>query len=317
MKQPSAVSTQHSARNLASLAIVVLWAFTAIAFAGTDNLEQELKSKYKDKVVMVRNFYCGDNLRFDAQGHLLSGGAAGPWTVCRDIRIKDVKIKSGKITLKGQRIYLSYDYQQKRFRDVSEVPQKKKHKYKGDKVSIEMELQPNQDQSTVEDALSRLFFSSEGEFTKTIPRLWRGCLARDSNQEAKLVSKAEPVHDSTNTGAQVDHSNQADQGSQPPGSSPNGGLHVGNGVTAPRPLFQPDPDYSDAARSAMFQGMVVLSVVVGPDGQVHNPALVRCAGLGLDEKAVEKVLTWKFKPGTKDGKPVAVAVSVEVSFNLY
>jgi protein TonB len=105
-----------------------------------------------------------------------------------------------------------------------------------------------------------------------------------------------------------------------PGTGGNfgGGLfHVGNGVSAPVPIFSPDPDYSEEARKAKYQGTVVLTVIVGPDGRVHNARVARSLGMGLDEKAIEKVMVWKFKPATKDSKPVAVEVSVEVQFNLY
>jgi len=105
-----------------------------------------------------------------------------------------------------------------------------------------------------------------------------------------------------------------------PGSGGNFGggvFHVGNGVTAPIPIYQPDPDYSDEARKAKYQGTVVLNVIVGPDGRVHSAQVARSLGMGLDEKAKEKVMVWKFKPATKDSKPVAVEVSVEVTFNLY
>lgn len=105
-----------------------------------------------------------------------------------------------------------------------------------------------------------------------------------------------------------------------PGSGGNfgGGLfHVGNGVTAPVAIYAPDPDYSDEARKAKYQGTVVLQVIVGPDGRVHSAKVIRTLGMGLDEKATEKVMAWKFKPATKDQKPVAVEVNVEVTFNLY
>lgn len=105
-----------------------------------------------------------------------------------------------------------------------------------------------------------------------------------------------------------------------PGTGGNfgGGLfHVGNGVSAPVPIYSPDPDYSEEARKAKYQGTVVLTVIVGPDGRVHNARVSRSLGMGLDEKAIEKVMVWKFKPATKDSKPVAVEVSVEVQFNLY
>lgn len=105
-----------------------------------------------------------------------------------------------------------------------------------------------------------------------------------------------------------------------PGSGANFGggvFKVGNGISAPVAIYQPDPDYSDEARKAKFQGTVILNVIVGTDGRVHSPKVVRSLGMGLDEKAIEKVLVWKFDPAKKDGRPVAVEVNVEVSFNLY
>jgi periplasmic protein TonB len=89
------------------------------------------------------------------------------------------------------------------------------------------------------------------------------------------------------------------------------------GVTQPRPLYEPDPDYSDAARKAKYQGSVLLWLVVGADGLTHNIRVQRSLGMGLDEKAIAAVSTWRFQPDTLNGKPVAVEVNVQVSFRLY
>ena len=92
---------------------------------------------------------------------------------------------------------------------------------------------------------------------------------------------------------------------------------VGGGGTRPRAIYDPDPDYSDAARKAKYQGSVVLWLVVGADGLPHNIRVQRSLGMGLDEKAVAAVSTWRFQPATLNGQPVAVEVNVEVSFRLY
>jgi TonB family protein len=89
------------------------------------------------------------------------------------------------------------------------------------------------------------------------------------------------------------------------------------GVTQPRPIYDPDPDYSDAARKAKYQGSVVLWLVVGPEGLPHNIRVQRSLGMGLDEKAIAAVSTWRFQPATLNGQPVAVEVNVQVSFRLY
>lgn len=102
-----------------------------------------------------------------------------------------------------------------------------------------------------------------------------------------------------------------------PGVGP-GIFHLGEaGVSPPRILYKTEPEFSEEARKAKYQGVVALNVVVGPDGRVHDARVVHSLGMGLDEKAIEGVKLWKFDPARKDGRPVAVAVYVEVDFHLY
>jgi len=91
---------------------------------------------------------------------------------------------------------------------------------------------------------------------------------------------------------------------------------VGNGTTAPVVLYKKEPEYSEEARKAKYQGTVVLYIEVDPSGRAINPRVVRSLGLGLDEKALEAVKQWKFRPGYRDGKPVTVAAQIEVNFRL-
>lgn len=102
------------------------------------------------------------------------------------------------------------------------------------------------------------------------------------------------------------------------GGGVGGGIYnVGGGVSAPRAIYKPEPEYSPEARQAKYQGTVVLSLVVGSDGKPHNVQVARSLGMGLDEKAMEAVQQWRFEPAMKDGRRVAVAVNVEVSFRLF
>ena len=96
-----------------------------------------------------------------------------------------------------------------------------------------------------------------------------------------------------------------------------GPYRVGGGVSAPKALYAPDPEYSEEARKAKYQGTVVLWVVVGPDGRPRDIKVQRTLGMGLDEKAMEAVRTWKFEPARLNGNPVAVQINVEVNFRLY
>jgi TonB family protein len=90
-----------------------------------------------------------------------------------------------------------------------------------------------------------------------------------------------------------------------------------NGVTIPRCTYCPNPSFSDEARAAKVQGTVILQVVVAADGRAENISVVRKAGYGLDQKAIEAVRSWQFKPATgPDGVAVATVVPIEVTFRL-
>lgn len=95
-----------------------------------------------------------------------------------------------------------------------------------------------------------------------------------------------------------------------------GGSIRGN-LTPPILLVKIEPEYSDEARRAKIQGTVVLSIEVDTHGAVHNISVKRSLGLGLDEKAIEAVRTWRFKAAERNGQAVAVQMNVEVSFRLY
>jgi TonB family protein len=108
-----------------------------------------------------------------------------------------------------------------------------------------------------------------------------------------------------------------------PGVGPgNGGgfggavYKIGGGVSAPVPIYKPEPEYSEEARKAKWQGAVLLAIVVDENGVPQDVKVVRSLGLGLDQKAIEAVQKWRFKPGQKDGKAVPVSANIEVNFRL-
>jgi TonB family protein len=87
-------------------------------------------------------------------------------------------------------------------------------------------------------------------------------------------------------------------------------------TTNPVLIRRTDPEYTEEARAAKFQGVVMLKAVVDTEGAPQDVSVVRSLGLGLDEKAIECVKNWKFRPATKDGNPVAMWVTIEVNFRL-
>lgn len=107
------------------------------------------------------------------------------------------------------------------------------------------------------------------------------------------------------------------QGSVKSFEIPPGVYKVGGGVSAPKPIYQKDPEYSEEARKKKYQGTVVIWMIVDTQGQPRDVRVARSIGKGLDEKAVEAVKQWRFEPAMLNGQPVPVQIDAEVSFRLY
>jgi TonB family protein len=102
------------------------------------------------------------------------------------------------------------------------------------------------------------------------------------------------------------------------GGGYGGGIyHVGGGVSNPILIYAPDPEFSDEARRAKYQGVCVVGLIVDSTGNTQHVHIVRALGMGLDEKAMEAVRQYKFKPAQFKGKNVAVEVNIEVNFRIY
>lgn len=102
------------------------------------------------------------------------------------------------------------------------------------------------------------------------------------------------------------------------GPGANNGVYIpGNGVSQPVPLVTPEAEFSDEARRQKYTGVCLVEVIVDAQGMPRNPRVVRRLGMGLDEKALEAVEQYRFKPAKKDGKPVAARIFVSVDFRLF
>jgi protein TonB len=102
------------------------------------------------------------------------------------------------------------------------------------------------------------------------------------------------------------------------GGGYGGGLmRPGGGVSNPVLVYAPDPEFSDEARRAKYQGVCVVSLIVDSQGNPQRVRVVRPLGMGLDEKALEAVRQYKFKPAVFQGKPVPVEINIEVNFRIY
>jgi TonB family protein len=104
------------------------------------------------------------------------------------------------------------------------------------------------------------------------------------------------------------------------GNSPSGrpglSVHRERGVTPPQLVYKVEPEFSEEARKAKHQGVVVLTIEVDSMGNVRNIHIRQGLGLGLDEQAMEAVSHWRFRPGILDGQPVTTEAVVQVNFQL-
>ena len=105
-----------------------------------------------------------------------------------------------------------------------------------------------------------------------------------------------------------------------PGS--NGGygggvMNVGGGVSAPQVIHSVDPQFTEEARQANHQGVVSIQLIVDPQGSPQNVHVVRILGMGLDQRAVEAVRQYRFRPAMYQGRPVAVQMVIDVEFRLH
>lgn len=101
------------------------------------------------------------------------------------------------------------------------------------------------------------------------------------------------------------------------GNTGGGTYQVGGDVSAPQLIYQVDPEFSEEARKAKFQGEVLVHLIVDVSGRPTNVRVIRSVGMGLDEKAREAVAQYKFRPARKGGQAVPVELNVAVNFQIF
>lgn len=102
----------------------------------------------------------------------------------------------------------------------------------------------------------------------------------------------------------------------PPPSEPEGPIMVGGEVKAPEKVSTTEPQYTEIARKARIQGVVIVQAIIDKEGNVTNVKVLKGLPMGLDQSAAEAIKRWKFKPATLNGKPVAVYYNLTVNFRL-
>lgn len=102
----------------------------------------------------------------------------------------------------------------------------------------------------------------------------------------------------------------------PPAVDDNTPIVVGGDVKAPEKIFQTNPQYTEIARKARIQGVVIVQAIIDKEGNVTNVKVLKGLPMGLEEAAVDAIKQWKFKPATLNGRPVTVYYNLTVNFKL-
>ncbi len=261
-----------------------------------DDVEKQLKD-YAGKTLTLRHFYTGQHLSFQSDGSLVGSGEIGPWTVDGQIEVKHIKRHGHALQIEGRRVCLVFDSKRKPpYRDVlaslaeSDVKDRDKLEkaFREKRVEIEIALSSDKpDAKEVSSAMNSVFLDRQSRSGISFPTTGANISTKFAGSRQGPGPSAEPVY------------------------------FVKPGIAPPRTLRTSEPDFSEEARQAKYQGTMTLFLVVDSSGAVRDLQIGTPLGMGLDDRAVNAVSGWKFQPGTKDGRPVAVQIAVEIDFHLY
>jgi TonB family protein len=271
--------------SLLSLLLSVALATTLHAKSQEDIAVKQVKASLKGKVLTLRHIYSDDSLIFDDQFKLVKGGTPGRWTLDGLVKIQKVSLKGRKYVIEGKRIHQKYDPKDKQL-----------GRYRSTRM-ITVELPTSSADGRPVDL--RLFmqnvFLKTGElYPDDLPPYWKPYLTcvRDNHPDCN-----DPNNDWYTRG-------------YPPM------VKREQGMTYPLPTHREEPEYTEDARKAKLNGMIIFLAAIDKEGNLHSLELIRPLGLGLDESAAEKLSQWKYSPATQDGQPVDVRLNIEIHFYL-
>ena len=269
------------------LLLAVCLIHTAVAHA--DSVKDDLNHKYKKQVLALRTPFTHGDQKFDSAGQPVGTHSSGRWLTYGAIYVEKLNLTKDTLRLEGPRVAVRYE--------KAEDNMYLTNLSKPVKVEIHLD-QPLDSLDQAKALLERVFFP-EGDLAQHAAAEFRRADDKTQDDEIYHVSpgafrRPDDKVPETETGA---------------GKKDN--------VLLPRPRYTPEPEFSDQARRAKYQGTVVMKVLVNKAGEVVRVRLERALGMGLDQNAMEGVTRWRFSPATRNGQPVAVELNIEVAFNLY
>lgn len=286
-----------------------------IVTAGAQDVKTTLK-QYEGKVLILRHPIRGDSQSYGADGKILKGGPKESWTSYGGVLLDHVAVTGDKLRFEGRRILFVFYGKDLATREFKKLKESRNSPPFSSKVKVTINLDQAIDSAEQANTMmGRVFALSNDDFLESLPDLWRSYMETNflydpsKQREGVVFWKREQRQGDKKPVQETAHNEAGSNGPQI--------YRVGSGVRAPKAKFTPEPEFSELARYERYQGVAVMSLIVGADGNVQNPKLLRPLGMGLDENALSSVRTWHFEPATRNGEPVAVEMNIEISFNLY
>jgi len=276
----------HSfALNMKSALLFTLFTCVLAVAAPAEDLGPSLNSEYLSKAVVLRHPVAGSSIHFNSDGKS-SQTTEGPWTVDGGLEIRRIELTPTALRLGCNRVVFGFDERKK-----SLVPFRTKQK---EKITVNLEIalaSPISSLPAADEVMHRIFTFTETELLETVPDYWKDFLRK---QISGAVPAAAPKRDHKQGRRELKNSPESPDAS---------------GIIPPRPVYTPAPHNMND-----MTGIVVLEVLIDENGKVRQPTIVRPVGYGLDEEAIYTVLTWSFKPATRDGNPIAMHMAIEAAF---
>jgi len=255
-------------------------------------------------------------LLYDSSGVFVGKEVSGDWTNDGFAIVDDVHMSGPRLVVAARRLLVGRSTRGFQFK---EARRKSADGRDTEPVPLEITIDLGKSSPSAEEtqvAMSRIFLTAQDRLGELVPEYWKTCVPEGIAGRNKDCSFSDEVLAIPGVMPSPEHTVPV---AAPTDAKTAGFSHmsIGNGVSPPRALFSPEPEFSEAARGVKYQGVVTLRMVVKTDGTPSDIRIISPLGCGLDVKAVQAVKTWKFKPAEKDGQTIAFDIMVEVDFHLY
>ena len=244
MVGPARISRLRSARLLAALvsAILLPRAYPA------DDLEQSLRSRYRNKTLVLRGFYHGDKLKYDSAGKLAGNLRLGDWTVDGVVHLTSINVSDRRLTIHADRLTLIYDGHALAFQTSGNKKPKRTSR-----LRIETELDAGAATAEKGQALlAKIFLTPPDRLADIVPDYWKSCvwaasenLGKDRYTACRFGQELAAVPGVSESGQDKDIATKI-------AGAPL--VRIGKGVAPPRVKFAPDPEFSTEAREQQYPG---------------------------------------------------------------